>query len=88
MLIGTVWSCQIAGCYGLSFLLGTVGRGYVFGVKADSIWFALALNMHGKECGHGSVEWKKKEEEDQLEHKVSSQFRESEANLENFKCLQ
>jgi len=49
VLIGTVWSCQIAGCYGLGCSLGTIGRGFVFGVMADSKRYALALIMRGKE---------------------------------------
>jgi len=77
VLVGTVCPCQIAGCYGLICSLGTVEIGYVFGVKADSVGFALALIMHGKECGkvNGSVKWKENEEEHQLEPKESSQFR-------------
>ena len=49
VLVGTVWPCQIPSCYGLSCSLGTVGRGYVFGVKADSKGIVLALIMHGEE---------------------------------------
>jgi len=77
VLIGMVWLCQIGGCYGLGCLLGTVGRGFVFGVMADSKIYALALIMHGKEWGKvkGSVEWEKNEEERKQVYKVSSRFR-------------
>jgi len=44
-------SCELAGCLGLKCSLGTVGRGFVFGVKLDSKWIVFALNMHGKEYG-------------------------------------
>ena len=90
MLLGTVCPCRLAGCYDLICSLGTVEIGYVFGVKVDSMGFALTLNVHGKECGkvNGSVEWKEKEEEHQLEHKRAHSLEDPKANLENFKCLQ
>jgi len=51
MLKGTATPCQLAGCLGVKCSLGTVGRGFVFGVKADSKRIVLILNMHGKEYG-------------------------------------
>jgi len=53
VLLDTVWPCELAGCYGKTCSLGTVGIGYVFTVKADSKGIALALIKHGKGCEKG-----------------------------------
>jgi len=60
VLNDTATPCQLAGCLGLKCSLGTVGRGLVFGVKADSKRIVLALNMMEKSKGksNGSVEWR------------------------------
>jgi len=61
MARGVARSCSQARCDHANLLvatakacsLGTVEIGYVFGVKADSMGIALALIIHGQECGKG-----------------------------------
>jgi len=53
VLLGTVWPCQLAGCYSQTCSLGSVEIGYVLGVKAYSKGIALALIKHGKGSEEG-----------------------------------